>query len=230
MGAPIAEIVQGAVEGAANTALSAYQIYKNREDIRNAKRSIGNWESSANKILDDAYKSNVRLSDEGDLERYQKLKADFDPSKFVYDPNADTNENRVTFNKDDYNVEKYLNPYRQQVFDDIAAQQNHSAAGAGLGHSSGALASFNKAVADKSAELYDSAFNKMQSERNFDYGMYTDYINQQQQKLNAIQQGYKTQMDMYRGDIQFDQDQTDNYVGNKLALGNSTMQAKASLV
>lgn len=225
-----AEIESGAVEGLAKVGLSAYQIYKNNQERKKASRAINNWNTEANDIIDQAYKDNVRLSSDGDVERYQQMKANFDPSKFVYDPNADTNENRVTFNKDNYNVEKYLNPYRQQIFDDLAAQQNHSAAGAGLGHSSGALASFNKAVADKSAELYDSAFNKMQSERNFDYGMYNDYITQQQQKLNAIQQGYKTQMDMYRGDIQFDQDQTDNYVGNKLALGNSTMQAKASLV
>lgn len=228
--AGIEEAVAGGIEGLANVGLSAYQLYRNRKDRQNASKAINNWQYEAERILDQANKNNVKLSDGDDVAKYQELKRNFDPSKFVYDPNADTNENRVTFNKDDYSVEKYLNPYRQQIFDDLAAQQNHSAAGAGLGHSSGALASFNKAVADKSAELYDSAFNKMQSERNFDYGMYSDYINQQQQKLNALQQGYKTQMDMYRGDIQFDQDQVDNYVGNKLALGNATMQAKANLV
>lgn len=225
-----AEIESGAVEGLAKVGLSAYQIYKNNQERKKASRAINNWNTEANDIIDQAYKDNVRLSSDGDVERYQQMKANFDPSKFVYDPNADTNENRVTFNKNDYNVEKYLNPYMDQVLKKTRDAMRGSFGGAGLGWSSFAQDASARAVADKSAELYDSAFNKMQSERNFDYGMYNDYITQQQQKLNAIQQGYKTQMDMYRGDIQFDQDQTDNYVGNKLALGNSTMQAKARLV
>lgn len=228
--AAVAEIVQGAAQGVGNIGLSAYQIYKNREDIRNAKKSINTWRDQANEMLDQANKDQVNLSDPYDVQRYLQLKANYNPSEYIYDEANDTNPNKVTFNKSDYNVEKYLNPYRQQIFDDLAAQQNHSAAGAGLGHSSGALASFNKAVADKSAELYDKANEQMRSERNFDYGMYNDYITQQQQKLNAIQQGYKTQMDMYRGDIQFDQNNQDTYLNNKLGLGQSVMQAKASLV
>lgn len=70
----------------------------------------------------------------------------------------------------------------------------------------------------------------MRSERNFDYGVYKDYIEQQQQKLNTLHQGYLNQMSLYKDDIQFDQQNQDAYLNNKLALGNSTMQAKANLV
>lgn len=222
MGAPVAEIVAGAVEGAANTALSAYQIYKNREDIRHAKRDINNWNKTANSMLDDAYAKQVKFSGDGDLAKYQQMKASYDPSAYVYDAEA--------FDKTNYNVENYLNPYRDQVYQDIYRNQNHSAAGSALGHSSGALAAANRAVADKSAEFYDKANEQMRSERNFDYGVYKDYIEQQQQKLNTLQQGYLNQMNLYKDDIQFDQQNQDAYINNKLSLGNSTMQAKASLV
>lgn len=222
MGAPVAEIVAGAVEGAANTALSAYQIYKNREDIRNAKRDINKWNETANSMLDDAYANQVKFSSVGDLAKYQQMKASYDPSAYVYDSDA--------FDKTRYNVENYLNPYRDQVYQDIYRNQNHSAAGAALGHSSGALAAANRAVADKSAEFYDKANEQMRSERNFDYGVYKDYIEQQQQKLNTLHQGYLNQMSLYKDDIQFDQQNQDAYLNNKLALGNSTMQAKANLV
>lgn len=222
MGAPVAEIVAGAVEGAANTALSAYQIYKNREDIRHAKRDINKWNETANSMLDDAYANQVKFSSVGDLAKYQQMKASYDPSAYVYDSDA--------FDKTKYNVENYLNPYRDQVFQDIYRNLNHSAAGAALGRSSGALAAVNRAVADKSAEFYDKANEQMRSERNFDYGVYKDYIEQQQQKLNTLHQGYLNQMSLYKDDIQFDQQNQDAYLNNKLALGNSTMQAKANLV
>lgn len=222
MGAPVAEIVAGAVEGAANTALSAYQIYKNREDIRKAKRDINKWNETANSMLDDAYANQVKFSSDGDLAKYQQMKASYDPSAYVYDSEA--------FDKTRYNVEDYLNPYRDQVYQDIYRNLNHSAAGSALGHSSGAYAAVNRAVADKSAEFYDKANEQMRSERNFDYGVYKDYIEQQQQRLNTLQQGYLNQMSLYKDDIQFDQQNQDAYLNNKLALGNSTMQAKASLV
>lgn len=230
MGAPIAEIVEGAVNGTGNIGLSAYQIYKNREDIRHAKRDINNWNTTANNLIDEANRNNLKLSGEGDLAAYQKLKQNFDPNQFVYDYDSDTSANKVTFDKNGYNVEDYLNPYMQNSLDAVKKTLFHQSAGSGLGRSSGAVAAAAGAVADKSAEFYDKANEQMRSDRSFDYGMYTDYINQQQNKLKAMQEGYKTQMDTYRNDLQFDQDQQDNYLNNKIALGNSMMQAKAALV
>jgi hypothetical protein len=70
----------------------------------------------------------------------------------------------------------------------------------------------------------------MLGERSFDYGAYTDYINQKQNQLNALQQGVQTQMASLRGDIQFDQQQQDALLANRLNLGNALAQTRASLV
>jgi hypothetical protein len=85
-------------------------------------------------------------------------------------------------------------------------------------------------VLDKDESLYDKAYERMLGERSFDYGAYTDYINQKQNQLNALQQGVQTQMASLRGDIQFDQQQQDALLANRLNLGNALAQTRASLV
>lgn len=187
-----------------------------------ATEQINSWESEANKILEDAMANNIQLSSPDDVEAYQALKASYNPSDYVYDFDQ--------FDKSAYNVEDYLNPARDQIIADLQKSVQNTAAGAGLGHSSGALEAINQATLDKSEELYDKAYDRMNTERNFDYGAYTNYINQQQQRLNTLQQGVLGQMSTLRGDITFDQQQQDAYLANKLNLGNSLAQTRASLV
>lgn len=187
-----------------------------------ATEQINSWESEANKILEDAMANNIQLSSPEDVEAYQALKASYNPSDYVYDFDQ--------FDKSAYNVEDYLNPARDQIIADLQKSVQNTAAGAGLGHSSGALEAINQATLDKSEELYDKAYDRMNTERNFDYGAYTNYINQQQQRLNTLQQGVLGQMSTLRGDITFDQQQQDAYLANKLNLGNSLAQTRASLV
>lgn len=187
-----------------------------------ATEQINSWESEANKILEDAMANNIQLSSPEYVEAYQALKAGYNPSDYVYDFDP--------FDKSSYNVEDYLNPARDQIIADLQKSVQNTAAGAGLGHSSGALEAINQATLNKSEELYDKAYDRMNTERNFDYGAYTNYINQQQQRLNTLQQGVLGQMGTLRGDITFDQQQQDAYLANKLNLGNSLAQTRASLV
>lgn len=187
-----------------------------------ATKQINSWESEANKILEDAMANNIQLSSPEDVEAYQALKAGYNPSDYVYDFDP--------FDKSSYNVEDYLNPARDQIIADLQKSVQNTAAGAGLGHSSGALEAINQATLSKSEELYDKAYDRINTERNFDYGAYTNYINQQQQRLNTLQQGVLGQMGTLRGDITFDQQQQDAYLANKLNLGNSLAQTRASLV
>lgn len=204
-------------------AYSASQERKAAERRRQqANQQISAWEQQANKILEEAARGQTALSSPSDLAAYQKLKASYDPYAYVYTPEA--------FDKTKYNVEDYLNPQREAILSDIAAATQHTAAGAGLGHSSGALESIARNVLEKDESLYDKAYERMLGERNFDYGAYTDYINQMQNQLNALQQGVQTQMANLRGDIQFDQQQQDALLANRLNLGNALAQTRASLV
>lgn len=188
-----------------------------------ANQQISAWEQQANRILEEAARGQTSLSSPSDLEAYQALKTSYDPYKYVY-------TDYEPFDKSKYNVEDYLNPAKEVILADIKRQTMSSAAGAGLGHSSGALESIARNVLEKDESLYDKAYDRMLGERNFDYGAYTDYINQMQNRLNTLQQGVQTQMANLRGDIQFDQQQQDALLANRLNLGNAMAQTRASLV
>lgn len=222
----VAAAIIGAGASLAGTAAQMYGASKEREDARrakqNANRQISSWENEANRILEDAMAGNVSLSSPSDLAAYQQLKQSYNPSSYVFDSQP--------FDKSSYNVEDYLNPNRKRILEEVTRAISHRMGGQGLGHSYGAAEAIGEGILNKDEELYDKAFERMQSERNFDYGMYTDYINQQQQRLNAMQQGVLAQMQNLRGDITFDQQQQDAYLANKLNLGNTLAQTRASLV
>ena len=218
--------IAGAVGGLASAAIGAYGAAQERKaaDRRRAQanQQISEWQQQAEKILAESEAGRTRLSDADALNRYKAMRDSYDPTAFTVEPEK--------FDKSVYNVEDYLNPNRDAIKDNIYKQILNTSVGAGLGHSSGALEAYIDAALAKDEELYKEARAEMKDERSFDYGMYTDYINQQQKKLDSMQQGYRTQLDMLRGDIQFDQQQTDATLQNRLSLGNAIAQSRAQLV
>lgn len=220
-----AALISGA-GGLIGSGIDAYSAYKDRKAAerrrKEANRQLSAWETDANRILDEAMRNNVSLSTPGEVESYQRMKSSYDPSKYVYDFQP--------FDKDSYHVEDYLNPQREAILADVAKGVQHTAAGAGLGHSSGALEAITQGIVNKDEELYDKAWDRLNTERNFDYGAYTDFINQKQQQLQNIQSGILNQMNLMRGDIQFDQQQQDALTANRLNLGNTIAQTRAQLV
>lgn len=218
--------IAGAVGGLVSAGINAYSAYKDRKDAQrrrdNANEQISAWQQQAEKILRESEANRTQLTDEGSVNRYKAMRDSYDPSAFTLEPKK--------FDKSVYNVEDYLNPNRDAIMENIAKKSQSTAAGAGLGHSSGALEAYIDAALEKDEELYREARQEMKDERAFDYGAYTDYINQQQKKLDSMQQGYRTQLETLRGDIAFDQQQTDATLQNRLALGNSIAQSRAQLV
>lgn len=227
MAPELAAAAVGGISSLIGSGINAYSAYKDRKEARKRRKEaleqLSGWESEANRILEEAQNSGITLTSPQDAASYQKMREGYDPRKYVftdYEP----------FDKDTYNVEDYLNPAKDAVLADIAKQTQHTAAGAGLGHSSGALEAITQNVMNKSEDFYNDAYNKMVGERNFDYGAYTDYINQKQKELDTLQQGTLNQMNFLRGDLLFDQQQRDAMTGNRLNLGNTLAQTRASLV
>ena len=218
--------IAGAVGGLASAAIGAYGAAQERKAANRrreqANQQISAWQQQAERILAESEAGRTRLSDADALNRYKAIRDSYDPSAFTFEPQ--------TFDKSVYNVEDYLNPNRDAILADVAKVTQHTAAGAGLGHSSGALEAITKNVIDKDEDLLREARAEMKDERSFDYGMYKDYINQQQKKLDSMQQGYRTQLETLRGDIAFDQLQTDATLQNRLSLGNAIAQSRAQLV
>jgi hypothetical protein len=218
--------IAGAVGGLASAAIGAYGAAQERKAANRrreqANQQISAWQQQAERILAESEAGRTRLSDADALNRYKALRDSYDPTAFTVEPEK--------FDKSVYNVEDYLNPNRDAIKDNIYKQILNTSVGAGLGHSSGALEAYIDAALAKDEELYKEARAEMKDERSFDYGMYTDYINQQQKKLDSMQQGYRTQLETLRGDIAFDQQQTDATLQNRLSLGNAIAQSRAQLV
>ena len=226
----MAPVVAAAIIGAgatlASTASNLYSAYKENKNAAAAKetanRQISAWQNEANNILNEMDANRVRLSGDGDVETYKGMRDSYDQSKYVVDVQP--------FDKSVYSVEDYLNQNREAILADVTKQVLHTNTGLGLGHSSGAYEAIAKNVLDKDTALYDQAYSRMKDERSFDYGAYTDYIEQQQKKMDSMQQGYLNQMGLLRDDIRFDQEQTDASLQNRLSLGNAIAQSRAQLV
>lgn len=222
----VAAAIIGAGASLASSASSLYGASQERAAAQqaknNANRQISAWEQRANQILQESEVNATKLSGSGDVVKYRQMRDSYDPSKYVVDAQP--------FDKSGYSVEDYLNPNREAIMADIRKGTASTAAGAGLGHSSGALEAYISAALAKDEELYKEARQEMKDERAFDYGAYTDYINQQQKRLDSMQQGYLSQMQNIRNDIQFDQQQMDATTQNRLSLGNSIANSRAQLV
>lgn len=215
----------GVIGGVAGLGLGALSDWQHSKNVAAAKRDINNWQNEANRILEESFNGRTQLSGPDSVRRYKELRDNYDPNGYVL-----TDEQLNSFDKTKYNVEDFLNPNAQAIRDDVARTIQHTAAGSAMGHSSGAAASIMQGVMEKDEQLWKDARDQMNQERQFDYGMYSDFIKNKQQQLQTLQQGARDRMEMLRGDIQFDQQAVDNYNNNRINLGNAVMLTKAQLV
>lgn len=135
--------------------------------------------------IDSYYNTRGSLGSEQDVNEYKAAIQGYNPEDYVYDI------------KDfDYSKSKedFLNPYYSKIINDTAQQIQHSAAGAGLGRGTGAALNIAKGTTEKSDELYRTAMQDYQQDRNFAYQQYQDAIQNNQNRLNALNQAnqYKT--------------------------------------
>lgn len=96
----------------------------------------------------------------------------------------------------DKTKEDFINPYYSRIIGDTANQIQHSAAGAGLGRGTGAALNIAKGTAEKSDELYRSAMQDYQDDRNFAYKEYADAIANNQRRLDALRQSNEYKIGM----------------------------------
>ena len=215
----------GIIGGGLGLVGGLFSDYQTAKAKRNARKQINAWRDDANRILEDSFRDRVRLSGESDVGTYKNIRDNFDPNEFVL-----SDDELNSFDKSKYNVEQFLNPNAQAIRDDVARTLQHTAAGSAMGHSSGAAKNIVQGVMEKDEQLLRDAREQMNQERSFDYGVYTDFIRNKQNQLQNLQQGRLAQMQALRDDIQFDQQNEDNYVTNRLNLGNAVAQSKAQLV
>jgi len=197
----IAAALIGAGASLASSGISSYANYKSQEAQMKARQQAAAELRQQGQITDREYQSLINqiknyyegrgsLGTKDDVNQYKQAIESYNPQDFAdidYTniANADANGN---FNVG-YTKEDFLSPYYGKIIGDTASQLQHTAAGAGIGRGTGAALNIAKGVSEKSDELYRTAMQDYQNERNFDYKKFQDAINNNWKQLNALKSG-----------------------------------------
>lgn len=168
---------------------AAEQERKDRKRAADQLRQQGQLtDNEYNQIINsiDSYYANRQgLGKASDINEYRQALADYNPEDYV----ADVKDFNFDKSKEDY-----INPYYSRIIGDTANTIQHSAAGAGLGRGTGAALNIAKGTAEKSDELYRTAMQDYQNDRDFAYQQFTDAIRNNQSRLNALREGTQYKM------------------------------------
>ena len=181
----------GAAASLAGSAISAYSNSKSQEAQMRAREEAANKLRAQGQITDAEYNALVNeikqyynnrgsLGNQNDVNEYRQAIAGYNPEDYAAsDPGFGWSGSK----------EDYLNPYYGKIIGDTANTIQHTAAGAGLGRGTGAALNIAKGVAEKSDELYRTAMQDYQNERDFQYKKYQDAIRNNQNYLSALREG-----------------------------------------
>lgn len=130
------------------------------------------------------------LGTEQDVKDYRAALAEYSPEDFVYD-----------FKDFDYDksVDDFVNPYYDKIIDATSKKVAHSAAGAGVGRGTGAANAIAEAVAQKDDELYKTALQQYNTNRQQSYNEWAGNIQAMQNKLNQLRAATDTKMNNLGG-------------------------------
>ena len=185
-------IVAGAIAGAAGqlggAAIQGYYADKASEREADARKQAASQLRAQGQITEGQYNElinqinnyyNTRgsLGTQSDVNAYKQAIANYNPEDYA----ADVGEFNYGKTKEDF-----INPYYSAIIGDTANQIQHTAAGAGLGRGTGAALNIAEGVAAKSDELYNTAMNQYNQDRQFEYQKYADAIQNNQNRLNAL--------------------------------------------
>lgn len=152
---------------------AAASIYRNGQITDNEYKNLIQQ-------IDDYYGQRGSLGNQSDVSAYKNAIYNLaNTSDDKYAPEID----KFSYNK---NKEDFVNPYYSRIIGDTANQLQHTAAGAGMGRGTGAALNIAKGTAEKSDELYRTAMQDYQNERDFAYKNYSDYIKNNQARLDAL--------------------------------------------
>lgn len=198
----IAGIVAGAASNLISSGIQSHTANKAAEADREARKKAAEklrqqgqiTDIEYNKVINDINEYYNQRGSLGSKEDVNKFKSDitgYNPEDYVYE-------------FDDFNYDKtkedFLNPYYGRIIGDTANSIQHTAAGAGLGRGTGAALNIAKGTAEKSDELYKTAMQEYNTDREFEYQKYADAIKNNQSRLDALRQGQQYKIGL-EGDL-----------------------------
>lgn len=184
----ISAIAQDADKDVGLTAISNYFGNKSAKDTAQQNINTVNAQNTAiSNAIKDYYSSNAtsQNASASDVGEYYDALRNYNPSDYVYD-----------FDEFDYDksVEDFYNPNREALIQQTADTTQQRASGSGIGRGTGAATAIATDVAAKNEQLYANALDQYNTDRAQNYQEYSDYIDKNQSKLNALSQATNTQL------------------------------------
>ena len=160
-------------------------------------------------ILKQYNEDRTRLSTPEMAAKYSDLIAGFNPEDYDY-----------KFKDFEYGKTRddFVNPYRDQILQDVAKNVQSIGAGAGLGLSRGTLQNAIKAQMEKDEELWKDANELLNKDREFEYRKYSDTIANNQKRLENLMGAKEKQISLLGGAIGSDQEAEADYMRDLIAL------------
>lgn len=185
-----------AIGGAAGLLGGLFSGIGAQQDASERRNALNNayakYQQNANAMqqyLDNYYSGQTSMGKSSDADIARQMLSNYDPSQYIYDAED--------FDKDAYNVQDYFDENRGNQINAVANTAQATAAGQNLGRGTSAVNAIANAIVNKNSELSDEAYDRMKSERDFDYKLYSDNITRNQEKLDALQKGYTDKMNAY---------------------------------
>lgn len=205
----VAAIAAGAASNLISSGIQSYTANKAAERELNARKDaqkaiMGMKNDSSGqyqRLLDDIneyYAGRGSLGNVDDVTAYRNAIENYNPEAIRAEIEQSTGtpfSSQYTKTKEDF-----INPYYSRIIGDTANSIQHSAAGAGLGRGTGAALNIAKGVSEKSDELYRTAMQDYQNDRDFAYKQYQDAIDNTYKKLDTLQRANEYSIGL-RGDL-----------------------------
>lgn len=194
----IAAMAAGAATNLISSGIQSHYADKANERELQARKEAAEQLRQQGQISDAEYKAVINqinqyyanrgsLGSASDVNQYKAAIEGYNPEDYA----AEVGDFQYDKTKEDF-----INPYYSRIIGDTANQIQHSAAGAGLGRGTGAALNIAKGTAEKSDELYRSAMQDYQDDRNFAYKEYADAIANNQRRLDALRQANEYKIGM----------------------------------
>lgn len=161
--------------------------------------------------LDDFYKGQPKYTTPEMRQEYQDMISGFDPSKFVL------GEDAYNFGYDK-TVNDFMTPYMDDIISSAMNKVQRSAAGAGLGRSAGTAQEMLDVGAETKNDLYRTAMNDYNNDRDFNYRQFSDYINNMQNRMNTLSNLTGQKISMLGGALQHDEQNASDYMSDLLSI------------
>lgn len=238
-------VIVGAIVAGASLAASAYSNNKASEAAREAKdearKQSAEYAKWSQELVNEVSRHNANTNGYGTLEdvgnyRDAVKKLDYEG---MYNKFWDRNGDGIADDPEEFNygktVDDFYNPNRQKLIDNVALKTMGAALGAGGGRSTDAAIQVGNAVADKNEQLYSNALNAYNSDREFAYKSWADYLTQRRNQYNDLVGSTKSNVELLKGladsYLEEQQNEFSNLINAKMAAqgvvvnGNNAVNA-----